>query len=86
MEQVIIFGAGPIGRDTAELLKRNYKVLFFCDNHTKLQGTTVDGIPVLSPAEISSINYDAIFICTTSAMDEVFNQLLDLGVKRSSIS
>jgi len=53
--RVVLFGAGGLGRRVAAGL-RSYGIepLAFCDNNARLCGTTVDGLPVLSPPAAAS--------------------------------
>lgn len=47
---IVLFGAGRLGRRCADLLRRGGLLpLAFCDNNPALEGTQLDGVPVLSP-------------------------------------
>ena len=65
--KIILFGAGRLGRKAAAALHRQgIDPLAFADNDTRLHGTKVDGIPVLSPsAAAERWRGDALFVVTT---------------------
>lgn len=49
---LVLFGAGPLGRIILAGLKRlGVNCHAFCDNNSKLWGTTIDFVPVLSPQD-----------------------------------
>ena len=49
MKTVVLFGAGQIGAMVARLIGTGYAVTCFADNSEKTWGTTLAGIPVVSP-------------------------------------
>lgn len=79
----VLFGAGDcykrfhhwfVDRDVAAIL----------DNDEKKQGTTMDGYPVVSPADITKFEYEAIIILSFYVA-EMKKQLLNLGVPKDKI-
>lgn len=82
--QFVIFGAGHLGRRVAGAVKPE----LFCDNNRKLWGTSVDGIPVESPAVAADRCPQASFVVAiwnpsrTETMVDRMNQLRELGVAR----
>jgi FkbM family methyltransferase len=56
--QVVIFGAGNLGRRVA----RAVGATLFCDNNSKLWGTSIDGIPVESPSTAARLYPEATFV------------------------
>jgi FkbM family methyltransferase len=64
---IVLFGAGRLGKKAAiALRKQGIEPLAFADNDPKLQGTTIDGIPVFSPpAAAEHWRKDALFVVTT---------------------
>ena len=64
---VVLFGAGRIGRKVATALRcGGIEPLAFADNNPRLSGTSVEGIPVLLPA-VAARRWggDALFVVTT---------------------
>ncbi len=50
--QVILYGAGNVGRKTASILQEDSRpVACFADNNASLWGTAINGIEVMSPEE-----------------------------------
>lgn len=52
MKQIILVGAGQMGRMAKNLIRETeYEVIGFADNDPALQGTRIDGLPVMSVAQ-----------------------------------
>lgn len=89
-EQMVLFGAGGHGRRTLANLRRvGLQPLAFADNNPALWGTSVDGVPVYSPARAAELHaQNAVFVVTIwgaqarDRMSDRVQQLLDLGCKR----
>jgi len=64
--RAVLFGAGTLGRRALHLLKRlGAEVLALSDNNSSAWGTSVDGVPVLPPAEAASLyGANAVFFVT----------------------
>lgn len=81
--KVIIFGTG-------EYYKRYNKwleladIVALLDNDSSVQGTFIDGVKVYSPGEVSTFDYDYIYILSLREK-EMRSQLLRLGVKSEKI-
>lgn len=78
---VILFGAGPLGRQTlAGLRTEDAAPLFFVDNRKTLWGTEVDGVKVLAPEEAAARYGDtACFVVTVYNGSGPRRQLRELG-------
>ena len=83
-DKVILFGAGLTGRQVFPKLGEHVRVLAFADNDTGKHGGYISGVPVISADDISSMNYDAVIISSTSITD-IRNQLLEIGVDEEKI-
>ena len=89
-QRLILFGAGGLGRRTlAGLRKAGIEPLAFADNSERLQGTMVDGIRVLAPADAArAFGSEATFVITTwngnspERMKDKRSQLMALGCQR----
>jgi len=78
-QKIIIFGAGILGTILLEYLKsKNVGVKFFADNNENKQGNFVKGIPIYSPYKI---NTDDIVLITSGGEFEIYNQLIEMGIK-----
>lgn len=81
--RIIIFGTGRMyERHRQELSK--LPIVAFLDNDPNKQGTTLDGIIIISPSNIHQFNYDYIFIMSVH-YKEMREQLLVQGVPSSCI-
>ena len=65
-DAIVLFGAGRLGRRTLQGLRRvGRTALAFADNAEQLWGSTIDGVPVLSPAEAAArFGKSATFVVT----------------------
>ena len=79
--RLVLFGAGRLGRKAAAALGRaGTAPLAFADNDPKLQGTLVDGIPVMSPAAAAERwRGEALFVVTTFRPDHARRRRSALG-------
>lgn len=84
MERVIIFGAGGGGQSVAKQFQPE-NITCYLDNSADKWGTKIDGIPVCDPQRIKSMEYDRVILATTSGLDEMERQLIELGVPASKI-
>ena len=63
MEKLVIMGAGQFGRAAAALINReSFSVLAAADRDSRLWGSSMDGIPVMSPQEAMALNPDTLLI------------------------
>src|ERR1700689_5020790 len=62
--RVVIFGCGHLGKVAfAGALQAGLNVLAFADNNRSNWGKTIEGIPVVSPAEaVANHNQDVLFL------------------------
>ena len=67
MKRVVLFGAGQIGAMLSRLMGTEYRVSCFADNYEGKWGTTLAGIPVVSPRESLLDHPDCVCLCV---MDE----------------
>lgn len=85
---VIIYGAGMTGKSILkELIKeqRLQNEILFVDSDSKLWGTYVDGIEVLSPNKIKDLNFEKIIVGAAMGREAIFESLTNLGVAPSMI-
>ncbi|MDR7119214.1 hypothetical protein [Rheinheimera soli] len=63
-QRILIFGTGEAGKRFYQMFHQHYQVLAFIDNDQNKQGTTLNNLPVLSPADIGAMSYDVIYIAS----------------------
>ncbi len=87
-QPVIIFGAGFRGKIYKPFIE-GYTVgtlIAYCDNKKELQGTIIEGIPVLSVEDACSQEPTALFILLgEKASEEMKEQLIGLGIEEERI-
>ena len=83
MKTVVLFGAGQVGAMISRLMGSAYRVLCFADNYEGKWGTTLAGIPVVSPRESLRKDPDCICLCVLDAERAglMEAQLRELGFK-----
>src|ERR1700722_18733784 len=88
--RVVFFGAGSLGRRAlAELRGIGIEPLCISDNNRRLWGSSIEGCPILSPADATArYGADALFVVTiwnaAHWYVETLAQLRDLGCKAVS--
>lgn len=86
MVNVLIFGAGEVGKMAKERLEETgYSVKAFSDNNPKKWGMNFAGIPIISPMEIQPDQYDLFAIGLYKHVEDVKQQLIELGVEENCI-
>ena len=78
---LVLFGAGPLGRQTLTGLRQcGVAPAFFTDNRSALWGTRVDGLEVLPPSDAAArYGQSACFVVTVYNGSRPRQQLRDLG-------
>lgn len=84
--QIVLFGCGVRGRGILDYLKSvgaDNQVVCFTDNAEELWGTQFKGHIILSPAEAIKKYPDLLYLIANKYhREEIYNQLLEAGVKR----
>lgn len=81
MRRGVVFGAGGTGRHVYEMSKDSVDILFFVDSdETKWGGKYVDNKDIKSPEELRKIDIDVVLLGTLMGLDEVPEQLRDMGI------
>ena len=79
-DNYILFGSYQMGRQALKQLRaENVSVLHFCDNDSNKWGTTVDGLKVISPAELPQVvkSHNCLVIITSSYAKHLIASQLD---------
>lgn len=84
--KAIVFGATPSAKTLYEEIKKKYDIVAFTDNDAKKQGGGIYGTPIIAPSDIGNLSYDEIIIISTSAMETIKNQLLEMKIPEHKIN
>lgn len=89
-ENIIVFGAGVVGKRTLwNLLQRNDRDVGITDNDSRIWGTLLYQTPVSEPEQLlqryRSGQRCKFMIASRNGRDEIENQLLEAGVKKEDI-
>lgn len=81
MNQAVIFGAGQGGRMALRLLRGSWQPVCYCDNNPAKAGTSIDGLPVCLPADVTWPQIALVIIATLNADAgaQIAAQLRSLG-------
>lgn len=74
-KKVVLFGASK-GGESFITHNQHLKVLAIVDNDTQRWGSQLLGIPIISPKELASINYEQVII-TSQWLDSIKSQLIN---------
>jgi len=84
--KAFIFGAGAKGRTLLPAIKQQYDVIGFVDNdETKWGTTTEENLPVHNPKVLLETDFDMVVIGTCVGLQQIKDQLLEMGIKREKI-
>ena len=81
MKRVALFGAGQIGSMISRLIGMDFAIVCFADNREEKWGSTVAGIPVVSPKESLAFTPDCYCLCVLDSerSGQMREQLRALG-------
>lgn len=85
MKNVVIWGAGSVGKVLYDRIKGRENVLFFVDSNYKnrFEGVEID---VLAPAALKERDFDVVYIATVSGLEAAYSQLIGYGVPENKIN
>jgi hypothetical protein len=83
---VVVFGAGEAGRRALRRLRAEgtADVVAFVDNSVAKHGTTLEDLPIISPADLVRCGVDRVVVAS-QASAQILPQLRALGIPRDSI-
>lgn len=84
MRNVIIFGAGKVGKRAVQWLKDSYHILFIVDNCEEKWGSIIESYAVKPPMDILQYDCD-IVIASTAYYVDILYQLQQMGVSQDKI-
>jgi FkbM family methyltransferase len=90
LAQVVLVGCGQVGRSALKGLRAmqdlqtlDVESVAFADNNPAVQGSEIDGVPVLTPAgAVAQFGVDAVYVATLFNPRPVLRQLEELGCTR----
>jgi O-methyltransferase len=87
MMKIIIFGAGQSGRMIGKLIHGSCETAAYADNNYKNLADSIDGVSIISPEEIISMNADKIIISVLNkeAAKEIKMNLIEKGISNDKI-
>lgn len=86
MSRALVFGCGGVGRKCRTYLeKHGAEVIAYADNDKRKWGGVFDGIEIIPPEMIASMEYSKIAIGNYKAADSIKRQLIKLGVEEQKI-
>ncbi|WP_027407430.1 glycosyltransferase family 4 protein [Anaerovibrio sp. RM50] len=80
---IVVFGTGKKYQKNKAWLQ-GHNIVALLDNDVNKQGTTMDGVLIVSPEKICNLQYDYIVILSVY-IDEMVAQLQNLGVNRQLV-
>lgn len=82
---IILFGVGIYGEIVLQFFRRHgVNVLYYCDNDVSKQGKVIDGIKVISPRELTNINYTIVVITARHYVEQISKQLNEMNINNIS--
>lgn len=87
-EQIIIYGAGKVGKHTMHYLKEHGmggKILCFIDNNPDMKGTYIEGIPVFDISQAVAEYPQGTYLVASMAVRQMAESLLQRGIEQIHI-
>jgi hypothetical protein len=82
-ENIIIFGTSTRGKYVYQKLKDKCNIIYFCDNDKNRIGGEIEGIKIISPKDLSDLNYKVII--ASMYHQEISAQLNNMGIHNFEI-
>lgn len=80
MEKVIVFGAGGLFTVFSPFIKSTYHLAAISDNDIKQHGKTIDGVEIISPSDITHLDFDLVIV-TSMYFKAIKEKLISLGIE-----
>lgn len=82
-DTIFLFGGGLCGILAAALLKE--KLTAICDNNRAKQGSTIEGLPCISPQELFGYQNPFVLVSTVKYYKDIHQQLESMGIRHCSL-
>lgn len=86
--QIVIYGAGKVGRHALEILQKagwQEKIVCFCDNNKDMAGKRIEGIPVCGIQEGCARYPQAAYLVASMCVRQMVESLLQHGIEKIHI-
>jgi len=84
--RVYIFGCGDIANNIVANKNKEFEIIGFLDNNSKLWNKkTETGLTVYNPEKILEGNFNAVIVASTGGFKEIPEQLMKMGISRDKI-
>lgn len=80
-DTLFLFGGGLMGALAVSVLKDELEIIAVCDNDTKKQNLTIEGLPCISPQKLNDYKNPFVFISTVKYYPVIHQQLTTMGVR-----
>lgn len=85
LHRVVIFGAWREGVSLYFDVRTKVEVIAFIDNNPDIQSQKIYGIEIMSPNNLNEIDYDEIYISSTKSYQQMYIQLVEMGISKEKI-
>lgn len=87
-EQIILYGAGKVGRHTLDVLRKTglgNQVMCFCESGSVQMGRTVDGVIVRAVEETCAMYPKATYLVASMCVRQMVETLMQYGIEKLHI-
>lgn len=85
-ENIILYGAGKIGREALSVLRYLKKnIMYFIDADSKKNGTEIDGVKIYDLNYIDKSFDGYVYITTVKGVNSIIIKLIDSGIDKNKI-
>ncbi len=87
-KQIIIYGAGKVGRHTLEVLEKTdqkEKIVCFCDNDKSMEEKYIEGIPVYGVEKVCTVYPYGTYLIASMFVRQMVESLLQYGIEKIHI-
>jgi hypothetical protein len=83
-KEIIIFGFGNAGKAAFRFYEKDFEITAFCDNDDQKWNLGFRGIRVVRPSELTTMNYDYIYLASHKAY-EIYRDLITDGIDKKKL-
>ena len=82
-KECVMFGAGKMGAELYEMIIEQYDVIAYSDNNSKVWGTSLHDVPIVSPNELRSLTQKGtvdVIVSSFYAVEKMVSQLKEMNL------